>query len=235
MERKQLGIFKFIIFLFGFAIIALAYNLFGPQTGEEGLSPADKFMWVNICLCYAVFFLPLFFSSISIKTVDTKINSTVSIWISSSIFVLAVIILIAFVKAEKIEVKYALVAEFVLFFLLSIFVYFGYFAGTHIAEVQAAEKKSLSKIGEVKSAFELLGLKAEGWGDDFYEQRSKIKKICDDVKYLSPVDTDEASKLENKLIIGANVLAESNLTPNDANSKINEIEFLIKQRKLLKK
>ena len=62
-----------------------------------------------------------------------------------------------------------------------------------------------------------------------------IKKLCDDVRYMSPVDKDLASKLEMKLIISANALLESTLTPSEMESKIIELRNLINQRKLLNK
>lgn len=235
MNRKQLEIFKFLLLIFGFAVIALAYYLLNPDAGEKSLSSIDKFMWINICLCYAVFFFPMFFSSITTKTIDTKITSTVNIWISTLLFVLVAIVLIVCVKIEKLELKHALIIEFVVFFLLAVFVYFGYFAGTHIGEVQTAENKSLAKIAEVKNAFEMLNFKIGTLGDEFHNQKSVLAKLCDDVRYLSPVDTEQAAELEMKLIIAANVISSSNLSGQDLDSKINEMELLIKQRKLLRK
>ena len=66
-------------------------------------------------------------------------------------------------------------------------------------------------------------------------QKNSIKKLCDDVRYMSPVDTDLASKLEMKLIISSNVLTESTLSALELDSKILELKNLINQRKLLKK
>ena len=43
MNRKQLGSFKFLLFLAGFGIIALAYYLLNPEAGEAPLSDIDKF------------------------------------------------------------------------------------------------------------------------------------------------------------------------------------------------
>ena len=235
MDRKQLGIFKFLIFLFGFVVIALAYHLLGPIAKDKELTNIDKFLWINICLCYAIFFIPLFFSSITTKTIDTKITSTVHIWISTSFFVFITLILIVCVKIEKIDLKYAVIAECVLLFLLSIFVYFGYFAGTHIGEVQAAERKSLAKIGEVKNAFEMLNLKAGTLSDEFREQKAKLAQFCDDVRYMSPVDTEQAADIEMKMIIAANVISSSTLSAQELDPKIAELELLIKQRKLLRK
>ena len=81
----------------------------------------------------------------------------------------------------------------------------------------------------------MLNLKTDMWSSDLYEQKSKVKKLCDDVKYMSPVDTDQAQAIETKLIIAANVIAESTMTPADLDAKIMELTNLVNQRKLMRK
>ena len=94
---------------------------------------------------------------------------------------------------------------------------------------------SLSKIAELKSSFEMLNLKTDMWNDDLRNQKEQIKKLCDDVRYLSPVDTEMSVKLEMKLIVAANILAESSISPSEMDSKILELTNLLNQRKLLRK
>ena len=224
-----------VLFIAGFAIAGAAFAIANNPYPEEGLTAQQKFFWAEIFVCYFVFAVPFFFSSISSKNIDTKITSTVHIWLSVIIFEIVAIIFAVRVLHGISSIKTALIVELVLFFLLMIFVYFGYFAGAKIADVQAKEQVSLSKIAELKTAFDMLGLKAGTWGEDLFEQKTKVRKLCDDAKYLSPVDTDQAANLENKLIIAANVLAESRLTPQETDAKIAEISGLISQRKLLRK
>lgn len=235
MNKKQLNIFKIILFIFGFAVIVVAFFIVNHPLQEDGLLANQKFFLINLCIIYFVFFCPFFFSSISTKNIDSKITPTVGIWISVLLFDIIAIIFSILVLNEILKINLAVIIELALVFICGIFIYFGYFSGNHIANVQAAEEQSLNKIGEVKNAFEMLNLKADTWNDDLVEQKTKVKKLCDDVKYLSPVDTDNAAKLEQKLIIVANVLAESNFLPTEADQKIAELELLIKQRKLLRK
>lgn len=235
LKSKQLNIFKIILFIFGFAVILAAFFIVNHPLPEDGLLPNQKFFWINLCIIYFVFFCPFFFSSISTKNIDSKITTIAGIWISVLLFDIVAIIFSILVLNEILKINLAVVIELVLVFVCGIFTYFGYFSGNHIANVQAEEEQSLNKITDVKNAFEMLNLKAETWNDDFAEQKSKVKKLCDDAKYLSPVDTDNAAKLEQKLIIAANVLAESNFLPTEADQKIAEIELLLKQRKLLRK
>lgn len=235
MNSKQLNIFKTILFVAGLAIVGVAFAFFNCPIPEEGLLNIQKFLWAEIVVCYLVFFIPFFFNSITSKTIDTKITSTVNIWISVIIFEIVAITFTILAYKEITSIKISILVELIFFFVLAIFVYFGYFAGNHIGNVQAQEEKSLSKISELKSAFEMLNLKADMWSYELNNQKSVIKKLCDDVRYISPVDTDVASKLEMKLIVLANVLTESTLTPTDLDSKILELTNLINQRKLLKK
>lgn len=235
MNKKQLGIFKTLLFVFGFIIVGVAFYIANYPLPEEGLSDVKKFFWADLCVCYFIFFIPFFFSSITQKNIDTKITSTVHIWICVIPFELVSIILAILVLNEVCPIKAAILIELILFFICGIFVYFGYFAGNHIGNVQAEEAASLSKINEFKSAFSMLNLKTDMWASELYEQKTKVKKLCDDVKYMSPVDTDQAQALETKLIIAANVIAESTLTPADLDAKIMELTNLVNQRKLMRK
>ena len=228
MNSKQLDIFRTLLFIGGFVIVGAAFAIVNYPFPENGLKASQKFFWAEIVICYPVFFAPFFFSSITSKTIDTKITSTVNIWISVIVFEIVAITFAILALNEKVSIRIAILVELIIFFFAAIFVYFGYFAGNHIGNVQAQEAKSLSKIAELKSAFEM-------WSYDLNNQKNAIKKLCEDVRYMSPVDTELASKLEMKLIISANVLTESALTPGEMDSKITELTNLINQRKLLKK
>lgn len=82
MNSKQLDIFKTLLFIGGLVIVGVAFAVVNYPLPENGLSSAQKFFWIEMVVCYLFFFVPFFFSSITIKTVDTKITSTVNIWIS---------------------------------------------------------------------------------------------------------------------------------------------------------
>lgn len=235
MNSKQLDIFRTLLFIGGFVIVGAAFAIVNYPFPRDGLKASQKFFWAEILICYPVFFVPFFFSSITSKTIDTKITSTVNIWISVIVFEIVAITFAILALNEKVSIRIAILVELIIFFFAAIFVYFGYFAGNHIGNVQAQEAKSLSKIAELKSAFEMLNLKTDMWSYDLNNQKNAIKKLCEDVRYMSPVDTDLAAKLEMKLIISANVLTESALTPGEMDSKITELTNLINQRKLLKK
>lgn len=235
MDSKQLSFFRTMLFFFGLVIIGVAFIVVNHPISEKVFTEKEIFFWVEIVLCYLVFFVPFFFSSIKLKTLDIQIPSTTNLWMCIIFFEIVAIVLSILVLRGTVSIRIAILVELVVLFFSAIFVYFGYFAGHHIGNVQAREEISLSKIAELKNAFAMLNLKIDMWGGDYSEQKAKIKKICDDVRYMSPVDTDSASNLEMKLIIAANVLAESTMSPSEMDVKIQELLLLVNQRKLLKK
>ena len=235
MNKSQLKVFRIILFFLGLAVIGAAFAVINFPMSEERLSVPQKFLWAEVIICYLIFFVPFFFSSLRTHNIDTKMVSTVHLWICIIIFEIAAITLTILALGNVLAVRFAILIELIVFFLLAIFVFIGYFAGNHIGTVQAQEQKSLNNISELKSAFEVLNLKTDMLNEDFHEQKEKLKKFCDDVKFLSPVDSEQASSLEMKLIVLANVISSSNMTNTELNSKISELELLLKQRKLLRK
>ena len=235
MNSKQLNVFKIFLFIAGFLLVDAAFLVFNYPISSESISSAEKFFWIDIAICYLVFFIPFFFSSITLKNIDTKITSTVHIWISVIIFEIVAIAFAVLSLTEVVNIRISVIVELVVFFLAAIFVFFGYSAGNHIGNVQAKEQKSLSKIAELKSSFDMLNLKTDMWGDEFENQKKSVKKICDDIKYLSPVDSEASLKLEMKLMILANDIIESSLSSSELDVKIRELTNLVNQRKLLRK
>lgn len=235
MNRNNLNLFKTLIFIFGLIIVSISFYLFSGFNSEEGLTANQKFFWINTLICYLVFFIPFFFSSITEKSLDIKITSTITIWISVLFFEFVAITVGILVLNNVIDFKLGSLIELVVFFVAAIIVFFGYFAGNHINTVQSRETISLSKINEVKSVFDLLNLKVDMWSDDFYLQKDKVKKICENVKYLSPVDSELSNKLESNLILQANLILESTGSAEELDKKIIELTSLLKQRELLKK
>lgn len=235
MNKNQLNIFKTLLFFAGLLIVGAIFYLTNYPLPEEGLTVYQKFFWVEMVVCYLVFFVPFFFSSLSSKNVDTKMTSTTLIWICSIVFDLVAIILAILSLNEIVPIKTSILIELILAFIAGIVIYFGYFAGNHIGEVQAAETKSLNKIAELKTAFDMLSLKTAMWSEEYIECKNQLKKICDDVKYMSPVDTEMAASLESKLIIEARVIAEANFSPAELGPKLLNLANLVNQRKLLRK
>lgn len=235
MNSKQLNLFRILLFVGGLVLVGIGFLIFNYPLPEEGLSAAQKFFWVEMVLCYLVFFIPFFFNSITTKMIDTQLIPTMNIWFGVIFFEIVAIPLAFLALNEIVSIGVSVFIELIIFIIAAIFIYFGYLTGNHIGKVKGREELSLSKIAELKSSFEMLNLKTDMWNDDLRNQKEQIKKLCDDVRYLSPVDTEMSVKLEMKLIVAANIIAESSISPSEMDSKILELTNLLNQRKLLRK
>ncbi len=238
MTKAQSNLFKSLIFLFGIGVIYFAFKIFNTA---ETLEPNQKFFWINLVVLYAVFFLPLFFNSITLGNVDKKVPSLVGVWSCVLIFELINIPLSIIVLTGKMPVKVAVLSEAVMIFLAAIFIYFSYLANTNINNVQAAEQRSMALITQMRSSLEMLNLKAGGLGMEFADQKKKISSASENARYISPVDTAESISLESQ-IIGKTAEISSSIDTvmagsdsKQLNVQLSALEMLINQRKLLRK
>ncbi len=240
MNTKQLKVFKIILFILGLAVIGGAFALANMPLPEEGLSANKKFFWGSLAFCYLIFFVPVFLTSINLKNFDKKIHSHFSLWSNFLLFDVVALVFAILVLQNVVKIRLALIVEMILFFFCLIMIYAAYFSGNHIGNVKEKEEKLLGKITEVKSTFEMLGMKADSWTakiDNFSESQTRIKKLCDDVKYISPVDSQAAFSLEEKIIGAASAMVKTdvkNFDMDDFNEKLEDLEFLVKQRKALR-
>lgn len=117
MNSKQLDIFRTLLFIGGFVIVGAAFAIVNYPFPENGLKASQKFFWAEIVICYPVFFAPFFFSSITSKTIDTKITSTVNIWISVIVFEIVAITFAILALNEKVSIRIAILVELIIFFL----------------------------------------------------------------------------------------------------------------------
>lgn len=235
MTSKQLNTFKLGLFFAGLVLIAVLFMIVNLPLPEEGLSKVKIFLWINITVMYLAFSCPLFFSSICSRNLDSKVPPLIIVWFCVLVFNVTALVLAFFTSFAVFSVKTSVIIELVLAFLCAVSIYFGYFAGFHVQNVQAGEEELLSKTGKVKDVFSSLELQVNTWDVSLTEQKQKVKRLCDDVKYLSPAGKD-ASAIEAKLIEKASLLMEADIQDkSELDKKISEIEVLINQRKLIRR
>ena len=236
MNSKQLKTFKIILFIAGLAVIAAAFAVVNLPLLEEGLSDNKKFFWISLAFSYLVFYIPLFLTPVNVKNVDSKIYPPFTLWLSLLSFAALAIILSILVLCGIMRIKTAVLADVIVLFICAVIAYFPFLAGSHIEKTAERENSLKASLSEIKSSFELLGMKADEW-ENSSETKARIKKLCDDARYISPVDSEKAFALENEISKKADELSKTlsdSMEASALNQKVGEIEILVKQRKLLK-
>jgi hypothetical protein len=237
MTKGQSQFFRFILFLLGAGVVALAFYL--TNDGNE-LTGIDKFMWISISVMYLFLFLPFFFSVINIGNFSTKIPSMTMVWIGIFLYIPASAAVILALKTSVIVFNTALIIQAVFVFLFFIDIYFAYFANSHIQTVAVEESGKLQYVTEMKNKALLLVVKAGSLTGAYEQIPARIKKAAEDIRYFSPVDRGKSMETDLKIINSiedvsqlCDVVSEGG-HPDSFDTEINKLEILIKERKLLR-
>jgi hypothetical protein len=238
MGQSKFIVFRFLLFLFGLAILSLA--CFFITEGKEQ-KPQDIFIWVSIFLIYLVLFCPFFFSVWG-KTFERKIPSLSLVWLGVFAYALVSIGLILLLKFSSgfIDIKAALVIQSVIVFLFLVDIYFAYFANFHAMSVVSGENQQRQYLQQLKDIAASLALRAGSCPDGKEELQKKITQAAGDIRYISPVENGRGTELETRLIDKTRLIGEmwdTLLSGGDSpqiSAEINSLELLIKERKQLR-
>jgi uncharacterized SAM-binding protein YcdF (DUF218 family) len=238
MGQSKFIVFRFLLFLFGLAILSLA--CFFITEGKEQ-KPEDIFIWVSVFLIYLVLFCPFFFSVWG-RTVERKIPSLSLVWGGIFVYTFVSIGLILLLKFSVglINVKVALVIQSIIVFLFLVNIYFAYFANFHAAKVASGENQQRQYLEQLKDLAASLALKAGSCPEGKEEFQKKIKKAAEDIRYISPVAGGRGTELETRLIDKTRLIGEmwdTLLSGGDSpqiRAEINSLDLLIKERKQLR-
>jgi ABC-type transport system involved in cytochrome bd biosynthesis fused ATPase/permease subunit len=237
MTNQKFSFFRFLLFILGLGIIALAFFLTG--NGNERTS-IDNFIWVSVVIIYLTVFCPFFFSSLG-KRFSEKIPSLTLVWLGVFLYAgvsLAVILILKF--SRLLPLNAAIIIQAIVFFLFLINIYFAYFANAHVAQVTADTENLLRSLNDIKAGAASLALKASSGPAGKEDLQKKLNKAAEDIRYISPVAGAGAAGLEQKLINKIGIINEywdSLLSGGEAPAlagEINNLEMLIKERKLLR-
>lgn len=235
MTKKSLSVFKYILFLLGAGIVFLAFML---NTSGRSLTQNDKFTWISIALMYLVAFLPLFFSSIRIGNFSAKIPSLAMVWTGVSLYIPASIVIIVLLGTGIVPLNAALIIQSILVFLFAIDIYFGYFANLHTGSAGGEEAATRQYLTEIKS--KALSLAPGALPAEYEKAQKTLKQALDDIKYISPVQNNAGTDLETRIISALDSIkllcgtVSEGARPSSLESEINNLQTLVKERKLLR-
>lgn len=234
MDRKHLDIFKLVLFIAGILLIGIIFLIVNWPI-SDGISNAKKFVWINLLIMHVVSFLPFLLNRITCMNLDRKIAPAMGIGIAILLFEVVAAIVTILALVSTIGVLISIAIELIVAFLSCVVLYVGYFSGSHIEKVQRIENGQLSKLKELKASYESLELHMNALPDDFANQKALMHRICEDARYLSPVNSIEAESIDDSLIKQARILLGKEMTPSEIDSRLHDIAILIDKRKLLRK
>jgi hypothetical protein len=239
MSKISSIVFRSILLLAGFGIVVLAGYLVNGDYAQ--MTWGQRYTWISIALMYAVVFVPSFFPpSLKIKNIG-KISAYAIMWVFIIIYLCGSIGLLVYVNSHVYKIPTVIIIHCVLLFLIAIGLDISLFTTSHTAAVQSEEDQSMSIIETLRNTSAALELSANRLGSEHDDVKKRIRNIADDLRYLSSSDTPEASALEQKIYTGLGDIGTSPVFRGEGGSlvelkqRINSVQFLIDQRKLILK
>jgi hypothetical protein len=237
MTKNSLSVFKFILFMFGAAVVFLSFKL---TSGGQPLTQSDTFMWISIALMYLVVFLPFFFSAIQIGNFSGKIPSIAMVWTGIFIYIPVSVVVIVLLKTKIISFNTTLIVQAVQVFLFGIDIYFGYFANLHVQAVAREEAGLRQYLAEIKAKALSLAIAIDRIPPRYEKVQKTIKQALDDIKYITPVQNNRGIDTEIKIVSILDSIkmlcdiASEGAYSASLEAEADQLQALVKKRKLLR-
>jgi len=197
MTKTQSLAFRILLFFAGIGLIVLAFFLIN---GGRELDRTDGFLWVSIGVMYLVFFIPFFFSSITIGNFSGKIPALSLVWFGIILYIAVSIVLIVLLKNQTLPLRTVIIIQAGLFFIFLINIYFAYLAVSHVGDVAAKEAGMLQYTAQIKAKAQSLLLSINRLSSEYEKPQKILKETLDDIKYISPLGGGTGSDLEQKIL-----------------------------------
>ncbi len=238
MTKNQSLFSRFLLFFAGAGIGALIFFL---TTGNRELTRTDTFMWISIALMYLVFFLPFFFSAITISNFSVKIPRLSLIWSGILLYIIcSTVIILLHVPFSLISFNAAVIVQAIVLFLFFIIVYFAFLTSSHVSSVAAEEADKQQYLNRIKPKAQSLSLSVDKLSSEYGNAQKMLKQIFDDINYIYPVNGSAGSELELKIFnsldslskLCDNILSGSHTA--DLAPEAEKLQRFVNERKMLR-
>jgi len=238
MSKKELKLFRSLIFLFGLVIIAVAY--FSAPIKEDIQKWRVNYLWISIAASYIAIFFPLFFPPRDTDSSGGAFISGGMYYISDGVFAAVSILLAILVNnGAFLSLFWPLLLQGILFFFFLIQVYLCVLTAEHISSVSRMENQKKASVTDLRQYSQMLSITASSLGSDNAELKKELDAICNELRYLSPSDNATAKNIVRKLFLALQEISEDPIFTSREASNFNamkkaaEISLLIKQRKAI--
>jgi hypothetical protein len=231
MNTKK--ILSWIALLLGEAIIIAAFLLFRGNM-------SDNILVLNIIVTNIIY--GLFFIDILVPFVDFDDKSQKEIgslgvrWFFTGLYVIAAIVVMILANVAYVWIlSLQIIIHGVLFFMLLLGFIVAFHSSEKVEEVYGKETVNRSGINEMKIAMRNLKDKMNGSPDLPVYFITQINILEENIRFISPTNTQEGQELERMFAKTANEIAYavSNFSMNEEAIKINikKLEITIHNRK----
>lgn len=221
MNVKSFSTARLILFLLGEVVLGLAIWFAVPSIFWK--IGVVSFLIVTALVVYVALLLPLVFS---FEVTDGVFVGGAIYYRGAVILSVLSVLLMRIVLLSHRVTPFYVVLELAAIIVFVGYILFSYTAASHTHEVQSMEEQKKGTLNLLKQkAVELQMIVDRSESDD--KVKSNVKKLAENIRFLSPSDNPEARRLEDALIEKIVMLDLNNIAASD----LKELDFLYRQRK----
>ncbi len=191
-------VFSIILLLFGEALIIIGFRYFGNDVDTKLIS-------LNIVvssIIYLLFFIDLLFPMIDFSDKSQKTVGSLGLrwFVTISYMIVAIALMLVFYYVKPININALIIINAILFFILLLGLYFAVSASAKVQSVYEKEEEMRDYITEMKNATKDVQHRLNQLDNIPANIVSKIEKLEEDIRYVSPSNNREAHLLEESYI-----------------------------------
>jgi len=227
------------IFILGLLIVCLAAYWLLPWI--PGGIQNRVFVAVDLVALYLVVFIPTMLQPGLGRSSTGRIASWgVMAWGIGLYAAFTLVIVILACTTLFLATRLLIILQLVGVFLLAGVLYFASSARDHADAVESNEATLMRNVEHLRSTAQVAAIDASTLGDDYEQAKQKIQTISEDLRYLSPVDTDQAYMMEDQIFQAMGDLSNllyaarsGTARPQELSRKADDVLYLVRQRKAL--
>lgn len=234
MKKNDYSIIKIVIFLLGFIVIALAAvllkDLIMAKTGVY------IFSFITVELLYAAAMFPIILGRFYAK--NTHMIASGMVYYKGMIIYAVISVADIVFALRSIKLTLAITIELAALFVFLVYIFLARIASDNIIDVEESEDVKKALISELRSKAQMLSSFDDDLGNMSSDMVKAIKKIDEDMRYLSPSSSSEAQELESQMLTVIDSILSSGCFRAGGNgsyelleAKLKEFDLLYKQRK----
>lgn len=194
---KSSTILTIVILVLGLVVIGVAFAFWGP---EEGFTPIDRYVWINILVAYCALAAMFFCFKMNVDNADSRALTVLFIAKSLLVFAFLTVALIFLVGFRVVSTKVAVIIQLIALICCLLYVFLSLVIGGHIKGVAAEQTKLTGDIDNLRATLNGLDVRASALPEQYDGVKKSISGLKEDLRYLSACKNQRAVQLEQEMI-----------------------------------
>lgn len=233
MNKDKSLIVRLVLFSCGAFVLLLGLMFIRFPFAEVW---ASRFAWVSAFLIYTAACIPFLLPLFSTSAISSAITGGSVYYKGLTVYISALAALTYAAISRMFPHRFLIIGQIAALFVFAVFVYISLTSSAHTSAVEARERQKRARLNEIRSTASDALAAAESSSQIDVALIEKIRKVTEEVRYISPSGDQKAIDLEYQIF---DLIEESSDLVNryddsmkqQLNKDLDQILLLCRQRK----